>query len=209
MMASRFAAKSGRSKRVIVLGAGALVLAAGWAYYYLAGAAAPGMRVDSGGFQPVVAAAKDYAELMRTGQYQQALLKVAWVEDRLARVRAERGDAAAENEALAGLVGELTRVDRSNAVLRSEGIEDQYIFPARAQIEVAGADAGRGGLERKTSGRAWLRVTYPEPGLAPRDEGGRAIRSLTVGLNLSDDQKVLKAEIIGNLEIDRFSIRFF
>lgn len=209
MMHSRFAAKPGRSGRAVALGVGALVVIAGWAYFYLTGTAAPIARSGAAGFQPVVSAAQGYAELMRTGQYQQALLKVAWVEDRLARVRAERGDAAAENDALAGLVADMARVDRSNAVLRNEGIEDQYVFASRAQVEVAGADAGRGGLERKTAGRAWLRVTYPEPGLAPRDEGGRAIRSLTVGLNMSDDQKVLKAEIVGNLEIDRFSIRFF
>lgn len=209
MMHSRFAAKPGRPGRAIVLGLAALVLAAGAAYYYLAGAVAPSTRGGTAGYQPVVSAALNYAELMRAGQYQQALLKVAWVEDRLARVRAERGDAAAENDALAGLVADVARVDRSNAVLRSEGIEDQYVLASRAQVEVAGADAGRGGLERKTAGRAWLRVSYPEPGLAPRDEGGRAIRSLTVGLNLSDDQKVLKAEIVGNMEIDRFSIRFF
>ena len=94
-------------------------------------------------------------------------------------------------------------------MIAKEGIEDQYVFVPKAQVEPAGADAGRAGLERKVSGRAWLRVSYPEPGVAPKDENGRAVKSLTVGVNMSDDGYVLKSEIIGNLELDRFSIRYF
>lgn len=165
--------------------------------------------ITGAGNQAAITSAMKYAQALQAGQFQQALLQVAWVQERLERVRAERPTANAENEVLADLAREAAPNDRSRAVLLDEGIEDAYVFTPRAQIEPAGADAGRGGLERPVSGRAWLRVTYPEPAIAPRDDAGHPIRSLTVGINLSEDQEVLKGEIIGNLEIDRFSIRYF
>lgn len=161
------------------------------------------------GYAEVTGTAIKYAQLLQTGQVQQALFMVNWVQERLERVRAGSAAADAENEAMAAMVAEASLADRSRAVLLEEGIEDQYIFVPRAQIEIAGADAGRAGLEKPVAGRVWLRVTFTDPASAPKSMEGRAVRRLTAGLNISQDQRILKSEIVGNLEIDRFSIAYF
>lgn len=161
------------------------------------------------GYQETVANAMKYAQALQNGQFQQALLQLNWVQERLERVRAAQGTAEAENAALAQLVEEISTSARTGAVLRVEGIEDQFVFVPRALVGYSAADAGRADLERPTAGRAWLRVSYPEPAIAPKDVDGRSIKTLTVGLNVAADGRILKAEIVGNLEIDRFSIGYF
>ncbi len=161
------------------------------------------------GYQETVANAMKYAQALQNGQYQQSLLQLNWVQERLERVRAAQGTAEAENAALAQLVEEISTSARTGAVLRVEGIEDQFVFVPRALVGYSAADAGRADLEQPTAGRAWLRVSYPEPAIAPKDVDGRSIKTLTVGLNVAADGRILKAEIVGNLEIDRFSIGYF
>lgn len=161
------------------------------------------------GYPSIVSAAQQYAEELKAGRYEQALFRVAWVQERLDQVRATSGNQDAESAELQRLAEEYAPTDRSRAVLELEGIEDSYLFAPRAEIVVAGADGGRSGLERPTAGRAWLALSYPDPSAAPRSDSGRPIRGLTVGLNFSEDGYLLKAEIIGNCEIDRFSIRYF
>jgi len=200
--------KSFPMRRMVFAFLATLVLCGGafWTWETLRGTRgiAPGA-----GYQNAVSTAMQYVQELQQGQYEKALFRVAWVQERLARERAAKGNGDADNTVLRALASAQAPTERSRAVLEQEGIEDTYIFVPRAEIVVAGADGGRIGLERPTAGRAWLAVSYPDPSNAPKDETGRPIRGLTVGLNLSEDGYVLKAEIIGNLEIDRYSIRYF
>lgn len=201
--AERFA-----TRRNLLLLAG-VVLLLGSAFFAWISLRAPRGIAPGAGYQTSVNTALQYVQEMQAGKYEQALFRVAWVQERLARVRSASGDAEAESKELRTLAAEQAPGDRSRAVLEKEGIEDSYIFVPRAEITVAGADGGRVGLERPTAGRAWLSVSYPDPSNAPKNDTGRPIRGLTVGLNMSEDGYVLKADIVGNLEIDRFSIRYF
>lgn len=196
---------------MLLLGLALCAMAVGVSGYVLARRATvpvpPGG--PAAGYEDAAANAMKYVQALQTGQYQQALLQLDWVRERLDRVRAAQGTADAENNALAQLAAQMASTDRSNAVLREEGIEDQYIFVPRAEVALSGADAGRGDLERPTAGRAWLRVRYPEPAVAPKGSDGRSIKTLTVGVNVAADGRILKSEIVGNLEIDEFSVGYF
>ena len=93
--------------------------------------------------------------------------------------------------------------------LRPEGIEDQYVFAGGVTVTPVGIDAGRDDLERPVKDRTWVRVTFPDRSTALRDEAGLPIRSLVAGINVSEDGFVLKANVVGNLEIDADSIQTF
>lgn len=204
-------AAASRTRAMLLLGLLLSVAAVAASGYVLARRAAMPVPASDNvvGYQDVAANAMKYVQALQTGQYQQALLQLDWVQERLDHVRATQGSAVAENEALSTLVTQLANADRTQAVVREEGIEDQYIFVPRAQVDFSGADAGRGDLERPTAGRAWLRVSFPEPAIAPKSIDGRSIKAMTVGVNVAADGRILKSEIIGNLEIDEFSIGYF
>jgi len=51
-------------------------------------------------------------------------------------------------------------------------------------------------------------VSYPAPTQSLKDENGTPIKWLRVGVNVSADGYVLKAGVIGNLEIDFESISY-
>jgi hypothetical protein len=53
-----------------------------------------------------------------------------------------------------------------------------------------------------------MRVTYPSRRGALRDGKGIPIRSITVGVNVSTEGLALKANVIGNLDIDWESISY-
>jgi hypothetical protein len=92
--------------------------------------------------------------------------------------------------------------------LRFEGIEDQYVFSPAATLEIAGTDGGRSDLERPAAYRIWILVTYPERRWALLDPDRLAIRSLRVGVNVTHDGFVLKANVIGNLDVQWDSLNY-
>ncbi|MGI6459089.1 MAG: hypothetical protein ACOX5J_03165 [Candidatus Hydrogenedentales bacterium] len=91
--------------------------------------------------------------------------------------------------------------------LRPEGVEDKYIFAPGTHLELLGSDRRGDGLEDALScpvrERTWLRVSYPDSAGALRDEEGRPIRSIVVGVDVSMEGHIVKAGVLGNVEIDR------
>ncbi len=150
--------------------------------------------------------AERYVSAYQSRACSQVIELTWWMQERLHAVSGlgpeERGAAMAD-------LCELVK-DRSMEAnrLRPLGTEDQYIFAPLAQIEVTGVDDGREDLVKPVMERVWMRVSYPVPTQALRDETGVAIKSLRVGLNVSSDEYVLKAGAIGNLEIDFESISY-
>jgi hypothetical protein len=92
--------------------------------------------------------------------------------------------------------------------IRAEGVEDAYVFAPGATVEFVASDRGRKDLSQPVSERVWLRVTYPTPDSALCDESGKPIRSIIVGVNVSPGGYVVKAGVVGNLDIDRNSISY-
>ena len=82
-----------------------------------------------------------------------------------------------------------------------EGIEDSYVFAPGARLEVVDVDGGRQDLERPVKQRTWIRVSYPDPLRAPCDGKGGPVEALVAGVNVDDEGLVLKASVIGNLDI--------
>jgi hypothetical protein len=85
--------------------------------------------------------------------------------------------------------------------LQPKGIPDQYIFAPGVTLEFLGIDEGQEDLAEPTVQRTWIRVTYPERGTALRDSSNIPIRSIAVGINITENDKILKGNIIGNLNI--------
>jgi hypothetical protein len=149
-----------------------------------------------------------YASAFQRDAWDEIIDATGWMRQRLTHIRIETGDAAAEVEARNQLKARLgdRRVEGNR--LRAEGIEEQYVFTKTARLETVGLDSGRSGLELATQDRTWIRVTYPFKKEAVRDERGMPIRSLTVGLNVSPDGLVLKANLIGNMDIDWMTVSY-
>ncbi len=152
--------------------------------------------------------AMQYAVAVQQGQTDTAIRLSLWMQDRLAHVRLTSSDEADLQAAVKELKQELTRRPIEGNQLRSEGIEDQYVFRPGAKIEPAGTDEGRTTLERQVARRVWFNVEYPRETIALADRGGHPIRSLRVGVNISEDGHVLKAGVIGNLDIKHNSISY-
>ena len=96
-----------------------------------------------------------------------------WMQNRLAKVRVE--GANAEGAALEALCSSITDRNAEGYVLSAEGVEDQYLIAPLAQVVVTGLDGGRQDLDKGVRERVWIRVTYPVPTHAVRDENGTPI----------------------------------
>lgn len=151
-----------------------------------------------------------YALALQEGRADDVISMTYWMQERLKRVRMgsdEPDDLAAAREQLREDI--LSRTLEGNR-LRPEGVEDKYVFAPGARIELLGSDKredARGDpLACPVKERTWLRVEYPIATAALRDEAGRPIRSIVVGVDISPDGYVLKAGILGNVELDRNGI---
>ena len=149
-----------------------------------------------------------YARAFQRGAWDEVIGLTWWMQERLAWVQLQSADAADLAEARRGLRARLRKRSVPGNQLRPEGIEDQYIFTPEAEFEEVGVDAGRTDLAKPVRERMWIRVTYAERNRAPRDEAGRPIRSITVGVNVSTDGFVLKAGVVGNLDLLKRSVRY-
>lgn len=154
------------------------------------------------------AAALRYGAAFQQGAWDDIVGMTCWMQQRLLRVQIEAGETASR-DAVRGQLRERVsdrRVEGNR--LRAEGVEDQYVFAAGATLEPIGADAGRDNLESATRDRTWIRVTYPSRREALRDGKGIPIRSIVVGVNVSPEGLVLKANVVGNLDINWESISY-
>ncbi len=156
---------------------------------------------------PVGNVALRYATAVQQGNCHEVLRQTLWINERLNRVRRESGEEAAD-EVREELCARVQKRSVEHNVLRLEGVKDQYIFAPGAQFELVQIDEGAPDLERPVKERTWIRVTYPYRERALRDMAGNPIRALTVGVNISHDGYVLKAGVIGNLQIDRTTVCF-
>lgn len=150
--------------------------------------------------------ALEYAQAVQRRDCEKVMSQTAWIQARLERVQLESGTTGALNEARKTFCDDLTRSAIEENQLRSEGVEDKYVFAPGAAFEFVREDKGLAELSSPVASRAWIRVTYPLMSRALRDEDGRPIESLIVGVNVSDNGQVVKAGVIGNLEIDTGSI---
>ncbi|HOF41357.1 MAG TPA: hypothetical protein PLD73_14895 [Candidatus Hydrogenedentes bacterium] len=130
-----------------------------------------------------------------------------WMQECLKRV--QRG--SDDPNALAAMYEQLRRSILYRTLegnrLRPEGVEDKYIFAPGTHIELLAGDnredCAGDELSCPVRERTWLYVTYPDAAGALRDEEGRPIRSIVVGVAVSPDGQIVKAGVLGNVEIDR------
>ena len=147
-----------------------------------------------------------YARAYQEEAWDDVIAMTCWMQQRLLRVHVQSGSSAAREEEHRRLCDRLREWRIEDNRLRPEGVEDRYVFAREAMLEPVGVDAGHLNLERPVQDRTWIRVTYPTRNQAPRNDAGSPIRSLQVGVNVSPDGLVLKANVIGNLDINRESI---
>ena len=147
--------------------------------------------------------ALEYAEAVQAGRCNQIIDMTWWMQERLGTIQPGEMRKAKENLC----EGIINRADEKNLVT-PEGVEDQFIFVPGATIEVVGRDRGRMGLAKPTDKRIWMQVRFPVKSTALRDAAGNRIRALVVGINVSEDGSVLKADVLGNLEIDLESFSY-
>ncbi len=159
--------------------------------------------------RPANPIAVEYARAFQNDAWDRIIQRTCWMQERLVHAQVEGGTPAARDTAMAQLRERLSDRRIEGNRLRPEGVEDQYVFTRDADIEPLGADEGGATLERATKDRTWFRVAYPSPATALRDEEGQPIHALTVGVSVSEDGLVLKAGVIGNLDIDPLTIDYW
>lgn len=149
--------------------------------------------------------AQQYAYALREGDCDTAIGLTYWMQERLARIAADSGQAAARR-VHQELCAELLDVEPTDRQLRDEGIEDSAVFRAPAEFRPLRTDAGEDNLAAPVAGRLWIEVTYPGMESAIRDPDGRPIRQIRVGVTVSTDGLVLKTGVLGNVELDYDSV---
>jgi hypothetical protein len=157
---------------------------------------------------PVDDAGMRYARNVQEGDWESVMAQTVWMQERLDYAASTGGGDEARTAAIDALAEELSNRSPVEAQLLPEGVEDKYVFAPGAELAWAGQDEGQQELARPTARRTWIRVTYPVKGRALRDEANIPIKAITVGVNLTADGEVLKANIVGNLDILRESISY-
>lgn len=160
---------------------------------------------DSGTIENSVA--WHYVRACQEGDWARVMAFTPWVQERLQYVQETEGAEAVERErdALMATFGART-LDEN--YLKDTGVEDQYVFTPGARVTFSAVDTGRADLEKPVARRTWFLVEFPAREKALLDGDSIPIRSLRAGVNVSHDGFVLKASIIGNLDIDWASIRY-
>lgn len=160
---------------------------------------------------PVIPAdciAMRYAEAVQEGDCDEIIRMTWWITERLQRLESLGSSPTSLEAARAGICEQVQDRGVEGRRLRREGVEDQYVFAPGASIEPIHVDVGRTDLAKPVHDRTWVRVIYPAPERALLDEAGRPIRSIAVGVNVSKDGYVLKAGVIGNLDVGLSSVLY-
>lgn len=147
-----------------------------------------------------------YARAVRDGRCDDVIAVTWWMQERLRYVEQDPGGAGELAKARDALCSELARRAQHENEIGVDGIEDRYLFQPGVTIEPVEVDEGRLDLAKSVANRTWLYLEYDRQSQAPRDVEGEPIRSLVVGVNVSTDGYVLKAGVIGNVEINWDSI---
>ncbi len=145
-----------------------------------------------------------YVQALQEGNCDEAIARILWMNERIEQTRLKNPEQIAEIRE--ELCRSLTDRRIEGNQLTEEGIEDQYVMAPGSRAVPVRVDEGRDDLERPAASRVWVEVTYPRRERAPVDLEGLPIRRLVAGINVTNDAYVLKASVIGNLEINFESI---
>jgi len=145
-----------------------------------------------------------YVRALQEGNCDETIALTLWMNDRIELSRLKNPEQLADirEELCASLTDRRIEGNR----LSEEGMEDQYVFAPGSRVSLIRVDEGREDLERPVATRVWVEVMYLREERAPLDLGGLPIKSLTAGINATSDSYVLKAAVVGNVEIDYESI---
>lgn len=146
--------------------------------------------------------AQRYAESVRDGDCGRVIEMTLWMQERLRLERALNPDAGHDAEVRSALCKSIRERSPEGNQFSNEGIDDKYVFGQGAEFEVLGIDEGRNDLKVAVRERIWIEATYSNPARAPKDHFGSPIRSMIIGVNFSGDGDVLKAGVLGNVDID-------
>ncbi len=164
------------------------------------GPGSPGMPQNS--------QALHYAQAVQDGDCDTVIAMTQWMQERLQKVRLQTGSPTDIEAARRSLCQRLSRRQHEHAFLRPEGVEDSYLFAPGATLSIVGMDEGDPSLGDPVRERTWISVEYASRSSALRDAAGRPIRSLRAGVNIGPDGRVVKAGILGNVNIDAASILY-
>lgn len=143
-----------------------------------------------------------YVQAYQAQDWDTVIGLTCWMQERLMYVQSHSADPSARETERAELRSELASRPSEGNLLAAEGIEDKYVFTPEAVVKVVDKDEGQADLERPVASRTWFEVTYPQRETALRDERGLPVKSTVVGVSVSTDGFVLKANVIGNLDVD-------
>lgn len=149
-----------------------------------------------------------YVQAYQAGDWDAVIDLTCWMQERLMYVQAHSSDPGAREAERARLREELASRPPEGNLLAAEGIDDKYVFAPEAAVKTVFKDEGNTDLERPVASRTWFEVTYPQRETALRDEQGLPAKSITVGVSVSTDGFVLKANVIGNLDVDADSVSY-
>lgn len=149
-----------------------------------------------------------YARALQTGAWETVIAMTSWMQDRLAQAALASSNPREVDRAKQRLCARLSAREIAGNQLRPEGIEDQYVFAPGTAVAVLDTDSGRASLAEPVLKRVWVRVTYPERTRALRDVDGVPIHAVSVGINIDRNGLVLKASVLGNLDIRSDSLDY-
>lgn len=148
-----------------------------------------------------------YARAYQEGNWTRVVALTLWMQDRLSFVATSEGQEKVP-AARDALIAQVSTRGIADNYLRDTGVEDQYVFTPGSRLVYMTVDEGRDDLAAAVASRTWFKVTFPARSKALLDREGIPIRSVRVGVNVSAGGLVLKAGVVGNLDIDWDSIAY-
>jgi len=157
---------------------------------------------------PEAEQAMAYARAVQNGDGEAAAAMVQWIVQRQQRLQLESHDPTVIAQEVNRLRQRAVARTLENNQLRVEGVRDAHVFAPGTRLAYIEEDEGPDDLDHPVAKRVWIRVTFPSPMRALLDMHGRPIRSLSAGVTISPDGFVVKAGILGNIQIDYASLSY-
>ena len=131
-----------------------------------------------------------------------------WIQERMEKINKQYSDDLTRIEQeKAQMCDNLFAVNPKESTVDLLGLDDQYLLGSMSVYTVIGADPGRMDIEKKVKERVWVKFVYSNPQTAPKLKNNPLpVHSIVAGVNISEDNYILKGSVRGNWEVDLSSI---
>jgi len=149
-----------------------------------------------------------YIEAIQTRDCDYILRVTWWMQERLRNAQADDRSRTDLDRIKQEMCDSMFQLEKNDYSLSLVGLVDGALFPQGVEWKILGADAGIDSLAKPVLERIWIELTYSGVPNGPKTSQGIPLKSMIAGINISEDQYILKGDIRGNWNIDQKSLLY-